>query len=62
MEDSFRVLSLSLASGRVSEAVIVENSTGSQDLALCVEQRAARWKFDTSVTLDFLVPFALSKG
>ena len=56
------VLSLSLASGRVSEAVIVENSTGSQDLALCVEQRAARWKFDTSVTLDFLVPFALSKG
>lgn len=56
------VLSLSLAAGRVSDAVVVQNTTGSQDLALCVEQRALGWRFDPSVTLDFTVPFALSPG
>lgn len=56
------VLSLSLSAGRVSEAVVVENSTGSQELAICVESRAERWQFDTSVTLDFSVPFALTRG
>ena len=56
------VLSLSLASGRVNDAVVTENTTGSQDLALCIESRALGWRFDPAATLDFLVPFALSKG
>jgi len=49
-----------VTSGKVSSVSIAENTTDDKQLETCVTGKVRRWRFDSSVTEDIFLPFALS--
>ncbi|MED5370777.1 MAG: AgmX/PglI C-terminal domain-containing protein [Myxococcota bacterium] len=48
-----------IQSGRVKQASIVENTTGSEALGDCMTDRIERWRFPVDVDGEFFYPFIL---
>ena len=51
---------VSIAAGRVTSAVIVENTTGDSALESCVTRKIRGWRFPAEAEGDVYLPFALS--
>jgi hypothetical protein len=51
---------VSIAGGRVTSAVIVENTTGDSALESCVTRKIRSWRFSEEAEGDIYLPFALS--
>ena len=51
---------VSIAGGRVTSAVVVENSTGDSALESCVTRKIRSWRFSAEAEGDIYLPFALS--
>jgi len=51
---------VSIAGGRVTSAVIVENTTGDSALESCVTRKIRSWRFSEEAEGDVYLPFALS--
>lgn len=51
---------VSIAAGRVTSAVIVENTTGDSALESCVTRKIRGWRFSEEAEGDIYLPFALS--
>jgi outer membrane biosynthesis protein TonB len=51
---------VSIAAGRVTSAVVVENTTGDSALESCVTRKIRSWRFAEEAEGDIYLPFALS--
>lgn len=49
-----------IASGRVTNVTIAENTTGDKALESCITSSIRRWRFDESVTDSVYLPFSLN--